>query len=169
MIAMWVGKGLSDLGRTLPANNGAMGVGSLIRMVDDYTGWIDLFVRTTDMISDACLALFLAGGLMNLKLWELTGIALRLLVNPALQVVLVVLFRIPVFRCMGRGYGAARVSGGAPGWGVLHRLHQHPDHHRLYQFVAVTTVHTRAARQALARRLARPVRAYFRATREARS
>lgn len=112
----WVGQGFAALGLTLPAYIGAMLVGALIRNIDDYTGWIGLSVRSTDVIGNVALAMFLAVALMNLKLWELSGLALPLMVNLALQVVLVVLFCIPVFRLMGRDYDAAVMGGGFIGF-----------------------------------------------------
>ena len=120
LIAMWagawVGKGFDALGLTLPAYIGAMLVGAVIRNLDDRTGWVGLSVQTTDLIGNVCLALFLAVALMNLKLWELSGLAMPLVVNLALQVVLVVLFCIPVFRIMGRDYDAAVMGGGFIGF-----------------------------------------------------
>jgi glutamate:Na+ symporter, ESS family len=120
LIAMWagawVGKGFDALGITLPVYIGAMLVGAVIRNLDDRTGWVGLSVQTTDLIGNVCLALFLAVALMNLKLWELSGLALPLVVNLALQVVLVVLFCIPVFRIMGRDYDAAVMGGGFIGF-----------------------------------------------------
>jgi ESS family glutamate:Na+ symporter len=120
LIAMWagswVGQGFAMLGLTLPAYIGAMLVGALIRNIDDYTGWIGLSVRSTDVIGNVALAMFLAVALMNLRLWELSGLALPLMVNLALQIVLVVLFCIPVFRLMGRDYDAAVMGGGFIGF-----------------------------------------------------
>jgi ESS family glutamate:Na+ symporter len=120
LIAMWagawVGKGFDALGMTLPAYIGAMLVGAVIRNLDDRTGWVGLSVQTTDLIGNVCLALFLAVALMNLKLWELSGLALPLIVNLGLQVALVVLFCVPVFRIMGRDYDAAVMGGGFIGF-----------------------------------------------------
>ena len=101
---------------TLPAYVGAMMVGALIRYLDDRTGWIGLPVATTDLIGNVCLALFLAVALMNLKLWELAGLAAPLLVNLGLQVALVALFCVVVFRVMGRDYDAAVMGGGFIGF-----------------------------------------------------
>ncbi|OHC50271.1 MAG: hypothetical protein A2211_01735 [Rhodanobacter sp. RIFOXYA1_FULL_67_6] len=112
----WVGQGFAALGLTLPAYIGAMLLGALIRNIDDYTGWIGLSVRSTDVIGNVSLAMFLAVALMNLRLWELAGLALPLMVNLALQIVLVVLFCIPVFRLMGRDYDAAVMGGGFIGF-----------------------------------------------------
>ena len=120
LVAMWAGAGvsaaLSAAGLTLPAYVGAMMVGALIRYIDDRTGWIGLPVATTDLIGNVCLALFLAVALMNLKLWELAGLAAPLLVNLGLQVALVALFCCVVFRVMGRDYDAAVMGGGFIGF-----------------------------------------------------
>ncbi len=120
LVAMWLGAGvshgLSAAGLTLPAYVGAMMVGALIRYFDDRTGWIGLPVATTDLIGNVCLALFLAVALMNLKLWELAGLAAPLLVNLTLQVALVALFCGVVFRVMGRDYDAAVMGGGFIGF-----------------------------------------------------
>lgn len=120
LVAMWLGagvsKGLAAAGLTLPAYVGAMMVGALIRYVDDRTGWIRLPVATTDLIGNVCLSLFLAVALMNLKLWELAGLAAPLMVNLALQVALVALFCGVVFRVMGRDYDAAVMGGGFIGF-----------------------------------------------------
>lgn len=120
LVAMWAGAGVSQglaaAGLTLPAYVGAMMVGALIRYFDDRTGWIGLPVATTDLIGNVCLALFLSVALMNLKLWELAGLAAPLLVNLGLQVALVALFCIVVFRVMGRDYDAAVMGGGFIGF-----------------------------------------------------
>jgi len=115
-VGAWVGKGFDAIGLTLPVYIGAMLVGAVIRNFDDRTGWVGLSVQTTDLIGNVCLALFLAVALMNLKLWELSGLALPLVVNLVLQVVLVVAFCVPVFRIMGRDYDAAVMGGGFIGF-----------------------------------------------------
>lgn len=112
----WVVEGFAAIGLTMPATIGGMLVGALIRNLDDATGWLRLPVHTLDLIGNVCLALFLAIALMNLKLWELAGMGLPLLLNLALQVVLVVLFTVPVFKLMGRDYDAAVMGGGFIGF-----------------------------------------------------
>lgn len=112
----WLGKGLAALGLTLPAYIGAMLVGALVRNIDDATGWIRLSVPTVELIGNVCLALFLAVALSNLKLWELAGMGLPLLVNLLVQVALVALCVLPVFWLMGRDYDAAVMGGGFVGF-----------------------------------------------------
>lgn len=120
LIVMWIGSWVSGwisaTGLTLPAYVGAMLVGAAIRNLDDRTGWIGLSVPTTDLIGNICLALFLSVALMNLKLWELAGLALPLMLNLVLQVGAVVAFCIVVFRIMGRDYDAAIMGGGFIGF-----------------------------------------------------
>ncbi|MNV28576.1 Sodium/glutamate symport carrier protein [compost metagenome] len=115
-LGVWVGKGFEGIGLTLPSYIGAMLVGAVIRNVDDYTGWIKLSVPTTDLIGNICLALFLAIALMDLKLWELAGMGLPLLVNLIIQVAVVALFAVPIYLLMGRDYDAAVMGGGFIGF-----------------------------------------------------
>lgn len=120
LIAMWLGAWVSGLisstGITLPAYVGAMLVGAAIRNLDDLTGWIGLPVSTTELIGNVCLALFLSVALMDLRLWELAGLALPLVLNLALQVGVVVAFCVVVYRVMGRDYDAAVMGGGFIGF-----------------------------------------------------
>lgn len=120
LVAMWLGASVSHwisaTGATLPAYVGAMLVGALIRNLDDRTHLIGLSVPTTDVIGNVCLALFLSLALMNLKLWELAGLAMPLLVNLGLQALLVSLFCLVVLRAMGRDYDAAVMGGGFIGF-----------------------------------------------------
>ena len=120
LVAMWLGSWVSGwisaTGITLPAYVGAMLVGALIRNIDDATGLFRIPVPTVELIGNICLALFLAVALMNLKLWELAGLALPLVVNLALQVLMVAAFCLVVFRLMGRDYDAAVMGGGFIGF-----------------------------------------------------
>ena len=120
LVAMWLGawvsRWISTTGVTLPAYVGAMLVGAAIRNLDDRTHLVGLSVPTTDVIGNVCLALFLSVALMNLKLWELAGLALPLLVNLGLQALLVAAFCALVFRAMGRDYDAAVMGGGFIGF-----------------------------------------------------
>ena len=120
LVAMWLGawvsRWISATGVTLPAYVGAMLVGAVIRNIDDRTGWLQLSVPTTDVIGNVCLALFLSLALMNLKLWELAGLAMPLLVNLGLQALLVSAFCLVVLRMMGRDYDAAVMGGGFIGF-----------------------------------------------------
>jgi ESS family glutamate:Na+ symporter len=112
----WVSKGFAALGVTLPAYIGAMLVAAVIRNFDDATKWIGLSQRTIDDIGSVALSLFIALALMTLRLWELAGLALPLLVILAAQVALIAAICLPIFRLMGRDYDAAVMSGGFCGF-----------------------------------------------------
>ena len=120
LVAMWLGAWISKLitstGVILPAYVGAMLMGAMLRNLDDSRGWLGLSVPTLELIGNICLSLFLAVALMNLKLWELAGLAAPLLLNLVLQSALVALFCAVVFRLMGRDYDAAVMSGGFIGF-----------------------------------------------------
>ncbi|HEU4773683.1 MAG TPA: sodium/glutamate symporter, partial [Lysobacter sp.] len=115
-LGAWIGKGFAALGLTLPAYIGAMLVGAAVRNIDDVTGWIGLSVPTVELIGNVSLALFLSIALMNLKLWELAGMAMPLAFNLFVQAAAVVAFCVVVFRAMGKDYDAAVMGGGFVGF-----------------------------------------------------
>ena len=120
-LAMAVGSVVSlyiqSLGITLPAYIGAMLVASVLRNVDDVAGWLRIDQRTMEFAGNLALNIFLVVALMNLKLWELAGLALPLLVILVAQVTVVVLFALTVsFRVMGRDYESAVMASGFVGF-----------------------------------------------------
>ena len=121
LVAMWVGswvsRGFESLGLTLPAYIGAMLVAAVIRNIDDVTGIAKLPYRLLDDVGNAALSLFLVMALMTLRLWELAGLALPILVIVLAQVLAVSLFSLAIlFRSMGRDYDAAVMAGGFIGF-----------------------------------------------------
>jgi len=116
-VGAWVSAGIASLGITLPAYIGAMIVAAIIRNVDDATGLFAISQRTIDDIGEVALALFLVMALMTLRLWELAGVVVPLLVILAAQVVLIALlclFVVPPL--MGKDYDAVVMSGGFCGF-----------------------------------------------------
>jgi len=102
---------------TLPGYIGSMLVAALIRNIDDMTGIFRLSMRVIDDVGNIALALFLVMALMTLRLWELAGLALPLLVILAAQVAMVaVIAALVVPRLMGRDYDAAVMAGGFAGF-----------------------------------------------------
>ncbi|MBC7349136.1 MAG: sodium/glutamate symporter [Candidatus Aminicenantes bacterium] len=122
LVAMWAGSWVSQwfasLGLTLPAYIGAMLVAAIIRNFDDLTGWLDLDQKVIDDIGHVALNLFLVIALMTLRLWELAGLFLPMLVILLSQVVLVALGATVVFRLMGKDYEAAVMSSGFCGFAL---------------------------------------------------
>jgi len=120
LVAMWVGSWVSGwmatAGITLPAYIGAMLVASVIRNLDDVTGWIGLSQRTIDDLGSVSLSLFLVLALMTLRLWELAGLALPMVVILVFQIALIAAACWPVFRLMGADYDAAVMGGGLCGF-----------------------------------------------------
>ena len=121
LVAMWGGSWLSQffisLGFTLPAYIGAMFVAAFIRNIDDLTHIVGLSQRTIDDIGNVALSLFLAMALMTLKLWDLAGLVVPLLIILIAQVVLVTAVCFwPLFQLMGRDYESAVISGGFIGF-----------------------------------------------------
>jgi ESS family glutamate:Na+ symporter len=121
LVAMWAGSWVSRLFAswevTLPAYIGAMLVAAALRNFDDLTGWFGFSQRVIDDIGNAALALFITMALMTLRLWEVAGLAVPLLVILAAQVALIAAACLwVVFRAMGRDYDAAVMSGGFCGF-----------------------------------------------------
>ncbi len=116
-LGSWIGQGISALGLTLPTYIGAMLVGAAMRNLDDRTGWLKLSMPTIEVIGNVCLAMFLALALMNLKLWELAGLALPLATILVVQALMAGAFAFfVVYRLMGRDYDSAVMGGGFVGF-----------------------------------------------------
>jgi ESS family glutamate:Na+ symporter len=120
-LAMAVGSVVSaqiqSLNITLPAYIGAMLVASVLRNIDDITGWFRIDQRAMEFAGNLALNIFLVVALMTLKLWELAGLALPLLAILTAQVLVVVLFALTVaFRVMGKDYESAVMASGFIGF-----------------------------------------------------
>jgi ESS family glutamate:Na+ symporter len=120
-LAMAVGSIVSaqiqSLDITLPAYIGAMLVASVLRNIDDVTGWFRIDQRAMEFAGNLALNIFLVVALMTLKLWELAGLALPLLAILVAQVVVVLLFALTVsFRVMGKDYESAVMASGFIGF-----------------------------------------------------
>ena len=120
-LAMAVGSLVSSYIQSLriimPGYIGAMLVASVLRNVDDVTGWLKIDQRAVEFIGNLALNVFLVVALMSLKLWELSGLALPLLVILAAQVFLVLLFAATVsFWIMGKDYESAVMASGFIGF-----------------------------------------------------
>ena len=114
---LWVSAGLTRLGLTLPAYIGAMLVAALIRNIDDAAGVFRLSQRVIDDLGTIALAFFLVMALMTLRLWELAGLVLPLLVILTVQVALIAAVCVALVpRLMGRDYEAAVMSSGFCGF-----------------------------------------------------
>lgn len=116
-IGAWISDGLDALGLTLPSYIGAMLIGAVVRNVDDRSGWFGLSMPSIEIIGSISLSLFLVIALMNLHLWELSGLAMPLLINLLVQSIIVIGFCCwPLLKWMGRDYDAAVMVGGFSGF-----------------------------------------------------
>jgi ESS family glutamate:Na+ symporter len=122
-VAMGLGSILSrwftDMELTLPAYIGAMMVASMLRNIDDATGWLKIDPAAMDFVGGFALNIFLVVALMDLKLWQLAGQALPLFVILAAQVVVIAAFALSAsFRLMGRDYDSAVMASGFVGFAL---------------------------------------------------
>ena len=113
----WVSVWITSLGVTLPGYIGAMTVAAVFRNLDDATGVFRISQRTIDDLGSVSLSLFLAMALMTLRLWELAGLVVPLLIILAVQVGLIAIACVTLIpRVMGRDYDAAVMAGGFCGF-----------------------------------------------------
>jgi len=114
-----VGLGLARSSVTLPAYVGAMIFAAVVRNLDERFGWFRLNMRAIESLGVVALALFLVIALMDLKLWQLAGLAVPMLIILCVQVVLTVAYSVlVVFTLMGRDYEAAVTTSGHVGFGL---------------------------------------------------
>jgi ESS family glutamate:Na+ symporter len=111
--------GLTRLRLVLPGYIGAMIVAALVRFCADRSARWRLDVRAVEALGAIALALFLVLALMDLKLWQLAGLALPMLVILCVQIVLMLAYAALVtFTLMGRDYEAAVTASGHVGFGL---------------------------------------------------
>lgn len=123
IIAVGIGTIFSKLltltGMTFPVYIGAMIAAALIRNIDEYTGKFNIHMGEINDVGGISLSLFLGIAMITLKLWQLSELALPLVVLLMIQVVLIYVFaRYVVFNIMGRDYDAAILAAGTCGFGM---------------------------------------------------
>ena len=93
--------------------------GVVIRNVLTATFKVNMFDRAIDVFGNASLSLFLSMALLNLKLWELTGLAGPVTIILAVQTVVMILYATFVtYVFMGRDYDSAVLAAGHCGFGL---------------------------------------------------
>jgi len=120
-LAMGIGSVLSyfiqGMGVTLPAYIGAMAVASILRNLDDSTGWLKIDHKAMEFMGNTALNLFLVVALMNLKLWQLWDLAVPLATILLLQVAIVAIAAYYAsFPTMGKDYDSAVMASGFIGF-----------------------------------------------------
>lgn len=123
IIAVGIGTIISELltktGLTFPIYIGAMIAAAVIRNIGEYSGKFDIYMGEINNLGGICLSLFLGMAMITLKLWQLAGLALPLIILLSAQLILMMLFTyFVVFNVMGRDYDAAVLSAGTCGFGM---------------------------------------------------
>lgn len=115
----WVSAVLQEAtGMTFPGYIGAMLVAVVVRNVMDSCK-MTFPGEEIETIGNMSLSIFLAMAMMGLKLWELVGLAIPMVVALGLQMVLMFLFcYFLVYRFMGRNYDAAVMTAGFIGFAM---------------------------------------------------
>ena len=103
----------------LPGYIGAMIVAAVFRNMNERFSWVEFNAEAFVVIGAVALALFLAIALMDLKLWELAGLAAPMIVILVVQIFMMVAYAVFVtFTLMGRDYEAAVTTSGHMGFGL---------------------------------------------------
>ena len=103
----------------LPTFVWALAAGVVIRNVLTHFFKFDMFDRAIDVFGNASLSLFLAMALLSLRLWELTDLALPVLLILAVQTLVMMLYAAFVtFKVMGGDYDSAVLAAGHCGFGM---------------------------------------------------
>jgi ESS family glutamate:Na+ symporter len=94
-------------------------VAAVVRNLDDRLGWLKIDARAVEALGAIALAIFLAIALMDLKLWQLAGLAVPMLVILTVQIVVMLVYAsVVTFVLMGRDYEAAVTASGHVGFGL---------------------------------------------------
>ncbi|MDO4496911.1 MAG: sodium/glutamate symporter, partial [Bacteroidales bacterium] len=112
---------LAHTGITFPTYFGALILAALVRNVMGVSKRLEshLYVDRIISIGNICLALFLGMAMISLKLWELSSLALPLVLILSCQVLLLALFaNFIAFPLLGKNYDAAVLVAGICGFGL---------------------------------------------------
>lgn len=119
-IGTLVSKLLAATGMTFPTYFGALITAVIIRNVTELIPSCPKpSMEEISSIGTISLSLFLGMAMVSLRLWELSGLALPLLLILVVQVAVMALFgRFVAFPLLGRNYDAAVLVGGICGFGL---------------------------------------------------
>lgn len=106
----------SVVNMSIPTYVGAMFFAVLVRNLNEKFKFYEFSMNFNDSVGDIALGLYLSMALLTLKLWELAGLALPLLVVLCTQTIfLLLLTYFVVFRILGKNYDAAVMCSGLIG------------------------------------------------------
>ena len=119
LVGQQIARALAGTFMELPAFVCVLFVGVLLRNGLAAAGKYTVFERAVSVLGNVSLALFLALALMSMRLWELSSLALPMLVLLLGQTALMAAYAIFVtFPVMGRNYDAAVIAAGHCGFGL---------------------------------------------------
>ena len=118
-VGAWCSYFLEKTGLTIPVYIGSMVVGIFIRNLLESAGKHVISSDTINQLGSICLGVFLTVAMMTLKLQELAGAALPMMLILFAQVAFILAFtRYITFNSMGRDYDAAIMAAGHCGFGL---------------------------------------------------
>jgi len=122
-IAVGIGTIISMLltltGMTFPVYIGGMIAAAFMRNISEFSGKFKIHMGEINDFGGICLALFLGIAMITLKLWQLAGLALPLIILLLGQTVFMLVYAVfVIFRFMGRDYDAAVIVAGTCGFGM---------------------------------------------------
>lgn len=110
---------LKKTGLTFPASVGAMIAAAIVRNIADYSTWLKIKETEIRIIGDISLILFLVFSMMSLKLWQLTDLAIPMIILLIAQTILMGLCAVFLtYKVMGKNYEAAMMAVGHCGFGL---------------------------------------------------
>lgn len=109
---------LKNSGITLPVYITSMFIAAIIRNIVDRSS-MEMPIKSINVLGNISLSLFLSIALMSMKLWQLSDLAIPLIVILLIQTLIMWLFAYYVtFNVMGRDYDAAVIACGHCGFGL---------------------------------------------------
>ena len=104
----------------LPIHVCCMFAGIVIRLIyDRKEGNHDVLYESIDIVGEFSLALFVSISIITMKLWQLSGLGMALVVLLIAQVVLIIIFcYFLTFKLLGKNYDAAVMAVGHIGFGL---------------------------------------------------
>jgi len=119
LVGQYISEKLQGSLLELPAFVCVLFVGVILRNVLSALGWYNVFERCVSVLGNVSLSLFLAMALMSLRFWELSALALPIVLLLATQTAMMALYAIFVtYHVMGRNYDAAVIAAGHCGFGL---------------------------------------------------
>lgn len=107
------------VGISIPTFTGGMILGLIFRFVDDKTGLLKLNDQILEKIQSFTLSIFLSMAMISLNLWQLSELAVPMMIVLALELAMTLVFiRFAVFPICGKDFDSATMCAGLCGHGL---------------------------------------------------